>query len=685
MQTKRQPARQKVSQLKTTCRCCSVQCGMLVSIAENGTVLKAEGDRNHPSTRGYSCAKGRSIPERHHSSDRLLQPRVDGRETNWEECLADLGGRLSVIRDNYGASAIGRFFGTGGAYDTLGMSALGRLVAALGTPQCYGAATVDVAPLYRAAQMVTGFHTMLPSWSPELEGPSLAIMLGANFCVSHNYMGSDMANPVQKLREYRQSGGEVWTIDPRRTKTAMNSDHHLALRPNSDVYLLAWLARELLDQGADEKELHSSCTPQDIAAIREAVKTFTLERAEAQTGLERQDMLALLEAVRRHRRVAILVGTGIAFSPHGLVSEWLRWVLLILTGSLDREDRKGMFFNVTSLAKIELGSWSNPAPVDRCDPAPQSRPDLPGFFGDYACAALADEIEAGHLKALLVFGGNPLIAIPQPDRIARALASLDVLVVIDPFENAMTRMATHALPSAWMLERSDLRQRPELIQFAPALVAPLGESKPGWWIIGAIAEQLGLDIFGGGKSLGEVDEDSLYHQMFARARVTFDELAQAGVYGLETPRMDGWFHKAVLRERGWRLSPPAMIERLRNLDDEDPAGATLVSGRVDFATNSMLFPPAVRREGAPPMIHISPDLCALNALANGDMVRLTSRAGQLEGAVRIDDTLKEGTVWMNHGWLGRNVNQLIDTQGIDPLTTQPFFSAIPVKVEKLLQ
>ncbi|MCB2063481.1 MAG: hypothetical protein KDE25_08500, partial [Novosphingobium sp.] len=79
------------------------------------------------------------------------------------------------------------------------------------------------------------------------------------------------------------------------------------------------------------------------------------------------------------------------------------------------------------------------------------------------------------------------------------------------------------------------------------------------------------------------------------------------------------------------------------------------------------------------------DLCALNALANGDMVRLTSRAGQLEGAVRIDDTLKEGTVWMNHGWLGRNVNQLIDTQGIDPLTTQPFFSAIPVKVEKLLQ
>ncbi len=228
-----------VRRLKTTCRCCSVQCGMLVTIDADDMVLKAEGDRHHPATRGYSCGKGRSIPERHHSGERLLHPRIEGREVEWDECLTDLGERLNVIRGAHGSGAIGRYFGTGGAYDTLGMAALARLTAALATPQCYGAATVDVAPLYRAAQMVTGFHTMLPSWSPELEGPSLAIMLGANFCVSHNYMGSDMANPVQKLREYRQSGGEVWTIDPRRTKTAMNSDHHLALYPNSDVYLLA--------------------------------------------------------------------------------------------------------------------------------------------------------------------------------------------------------------------------------------------------------------------------------------------------------------------------------------------------------------------------------------------------------------------------------------------------------------
>ncbi|MCB2046884.1 MAG: molybdopterin-dependent oxidoreductase [Novosphingobium sp.] len=673
----------KVRQEKTTCRCCSVQCGMLVTIGEDETVLKAEGDRHHPATRGYSCGKGRSIPERHHSSQRLLKPRIDGRATDWDECLADLGGRLNRIIDAHGSTAIGRYFGTGGAYDTLGMSTLGRLTAALKTPQCYGAATVDVAPLYRAAQMVTGFHAMLPSWSPELEGPSLAIVLGANFCVSHNYMGSDMANPVQKLRDYREGGGEVWTIDPKRTKTAINSDHHLALRPNSDVYLLAWLVRELLAEGADREELESTCSPQDIADLRAAVERFTLDRAIAQTGLEQRELLDLLDAFRRHRQVAILVGTGIAFSPHGLVCEWLRWVLLIITGSLDREDRKGMFFNVTSLAKIELGSWSNPSAVDRSDPAPQSRPDLPGFFGDYACAALADEIEAGNLKALIVFGGNPLISIPQPERVARALASLDVLAVIDPFETDLTQMATHVLPSSWQLERSDIRQRPELIQFAPALVAPLGDSKPGWWIVGAIAEKLGIDIFGDDTPLSERDEASLYRQMLGRARVSFDELAEAGVYGIETPRMDGWFRKSVLRERGWRLSPPSMIERLRTLQNEADEEAMLVAGRVDFATNSMFFPDAIRRETMPPAIHVSPDLCAMNRLADGDLVRISTKAGHLDGTVKSDGDLQRGTVWMNHGWLGRNVNHLFDTQDVDTLTTQPFFSSVPVSLEKI--
>lgn len=672
-----------VRRLKTTCRCCSVQCGMIATISADQRVLKVEGDRTHPITRGYSCGKGRSIAERHHSSDRLLHPRLDGQTVSWDECLDDIVERLETVRREYGNHSIGRLLGTGGAYDTLGTNAMGRFSAALGTPQCYSVGTVDTAPLYRAAQMVTGFHNMMPNWVPDLEGPSLAIMLGANFCVSHSYLGADMSNPVQKLRDYRTSGGEVWTIDPRRTKSAINSDRHLAPRPGSDVFILAWLVRELLAEGADENELARYCSTADVVALAEAVSPFILDRAVAQTGLGETDLFELLAAIRRHQRLAVLSGTGIAFSPHGLLCEWLRWALLIITGSLDREDRKGMFFNATSLAKLEMGNWSNASPADRFDAPPSSRPDLPGFYGEYSCSAMADEIEAGNLRALIVFGSNPLIALPEPDRVARALAKLDALIVIDPFDNEIAKAATHALPAAWLLERSDVRQRPAHIQYSHALVDPVGDSRSGWWIFAALAQRLGLDIFGDDLRLEERDEESCYRQMFARARVTFDELKEAGVDGLETPRLDGWFHRSVLRDRGWLLAPDVMLERLSQLTDEPPPQAMLVAGRVDFATNSMVFLTANRRETVPPAIHISPDLARLHGLEEGDELRISTQHGNLEGTARVDPDLHNGTVWMNHGWKDRNVNKLISASGIDMLTVQPYFSAIPVALEKI--
>lgn len=669
--------------LQTTCRCCSVQCGMIATIDDQDRVLKVEGDRHHPVTRGYSCGKGRAIPDRHHAPDRLLYPRIDGQTVSWGECLADIGTRLRGVRDEHGGKAIGRLLGTGGAYDTLGTMAMGAFSAELKTPQCYSVGTVDTAPLYRAAQMVTGYHNMMPHWVPDLDGPSLAIMLGANFCVSHSYLGADMSNPVKKIRDYRKNGGEVWTVDPRRTKTAINSDRHLALNPGSDLYLLAWLVREVLANGADEQELLQHCAAHDVDALRTAVAPFTLERAVRQTGLEAGALEELLAAIRRHGRVAILSGTGIAFSPHGLLCEWLRWALLIASGSLDREDGKAMFFNVTSLGKPELGSWPTPSSEDRFDAAPGSRPDLQGFYGEYSCSALSDEIEAGNLRALIVFGSNPLIALPDPDRVAAALAKLEVLIVIDPFDNDIARLATHALPAAWLLERSDVRQRPALIQYSQALVNPLGESKPGWWIFGAIAEELGLDIFHDGVAFADRDDETGYRTMFARARVSFDELKAAGVYGIETPRMDGWFHKAVLRDRGWRVAPQVMLDRLRAVEDQDRPKAMLVAGRVDFATNSMAFAAAARRETLPPAIHISPDLSHADGLQDGDLVRISTDVGHVDGVVRIDADLHCGSVWLNHGWAGRNVNRLFDTQGIDPLTVQPYFSARPVRLQKL--
>jgi anaerobic selenocysteine-containing dehydrogenase len=42
----------------TFCRLCSALCGVRLTLDDNDRVIKIRGDKAHPLTRGYSCAKG---------------------------------------------------------------------------------------------------------------------------------------------------------------------------------------------------------------------------------------------------------------------------------------------------------------------------------------------------------------------------------------------------------------------------------------------------------------------------------------------------------------------------------------------------------------------------------------------------------------------------------------------------
>jgi hypothetical protein len=111
-----------------------------------------------------------------------------------------------------------------------------------------------------------------------------------------------------------------------------------------------------------------------------------------------------------------------------------------------------------------------------------------------------------------------------------------------------------------------------------------------------------------GRRLAELDEPQVYRVMLKNARVTYDELAAAGKHGLPTPHNIGWFHEKVLAGRGWRIAPEVMLERLAALHQSRDGGAVLVPGRVLYATNSVEFPPAARKNEIPPAIHLSRQL-----------------------------------------------------------------------------
>ena len=121
-------------------------------------MLRVHGDKDHPFSKGYTCAKGRALPQLHHHPDRLERPRmrVDGRlqDTTWDTCLDDLGAQLKGIIDRHGPESVAFYFST---MESAGFRMAEALHSAIGTPAKFSPLTIDGTAKPLISDLVGGF------------------------------------------------------------------------------------------------------------------------------------------------------------------------------------------------------------------------------------------------------------------------------------------------------------------------------------------------------------------------------------------------------------------------------------------------------------------------------------------------------------------------------------------------
>src|SRR5213078_3887931 len=122
-------------------------CGIVVTVDEAGDgdrVVRVRGDADHPLSHGYTCPKGRALPEVHHHPRRLDRPwtRADG-ATTWDGALDDLAARVGAAIEANGPSAVAMYLASGSAFDANGRRIAERFLRVLGSPQKYTATTID--------------------------------------------------------------------------------------------------------------------------------------------------------------------------------------------------------------------------------------------------------------------------------------------------------------------------------------------------------------------------------------------------------------------------------------------------------------------------------------------------------------------------------------------------------------
>lgn len=655
--------------VRSFCRVCTSVCGILVDV-DGDDVIRVRGDQDHPFSQGYTCAKGRALPLLHHHPDRLERPqmRIDGRlqDTTWDACLDDLSTRLRDIIDRHGPQAVGFYFST---MESAGFRMAEALHAAIGTPAKFSPLTIDGTAKPLISDLVGGFMGL--SGRTDLDSADFLMLVGVNPVVSHGHAIS-MPNPTGTVRAIAKRG-QVWVIDPRRTETARLATGHLAPRPSTDHAVLAYLVREILRDG-----MKTVVPVQGLDELTAAVEPFTLEYTARFADVCEEELTRLCAAVRAAECVVIETGVGVTMTAErGNVTQWLAWVLMILTGAMNRPG--GTWFHPGFAYQLEtFGEFLPITPIEGAfGPGPRSRPEAQAFINEWPCAVLPDEIAAGNIRALINVGGSLVTSFPETGKLIPALKDLELFATTEIINNETTELATHVLPTKDPLERPDITLHDILssrvsVQHTPAVVDPVGERRSMWWVFAEIGTRLGYDMGNLGDPASSTDDDILA-VLLAGARCSFDDVVATG--WAEAPRElpAAWVDDHIGRMGGWRLAPPLLVDQLLGL--EPPAPLVMVPRRQRKKLNGQLD-----FLGEAAEIMINPDDGAAAGVISGQPVTVRSANGELTGVARIDDSIRRGAVSIPHGHHQANVNRLTNKDDIDVVTGMVRYSGIPVSL-----
>ncbi|KEQ51617.1 molybdopterin-containing oxidoreductase family protein [Sphingobium chlorophenolicum] len=656
----------------TYCRLCEAQCGLVAEVRE-GRIVKVGPDRAHPVSEGHLCVKGPGMVSITYDPDRVLTPlKRTGAPgefvpVGWDEALTDITARLKTIVDRDGGGAVGVYAGNPASFATLHYgyaSAFGR---ALGPAKIFNALHVDTGAKNLAQELLFGSPV---HWTfPDLEECDFLILLGANPMVSHMSIISE-PRALHKLQAIHERGGVV-VVDPRRTETARRFEH-VAVRPDSDAWLLAAMLNHIFAQGLEAREVLDGRTA-GWTQLRDALRPITPEIAAERCGVAADAIRDLAERFVRARTSACYGRVGTNRGRYSTLTNILIESLNVVAGR----------FGVAGGWVTGLSPIANPDAPTSFPPygAQRSRiGNFPLILSYTPGGTLADEITTpgeGQMKALFVDSGNPVHSYPEGDKTAAALEQLELLVSIDFYMTETSRHADYILPAMTFYEREDLTDlwvtnatRP-WVQYTPPVIEPQGEARLEYDIYDEILERMGRPSLFAALGTEERPRPGLMQAVDAMFRMgAYGDKFGRNPEGLSVARLREEFpHGARVAERVdaaaswsrvrtedgrarlWHDVTDAELQRLLAEAAQDDGDALYLFGRRKLGSlNSWMHNVERLVRSDKPTLLMHPDDARDRQIANGARVRIATPVATLEVEAEISDDVVRGSVNYPHGW-----------------------------------
>ena len=449
---------------RSTCPYCGVGCGVIIeSVGERITHVR--GDPQHPANFGRLCTKGSTL---HLTADpaiarqvRLTQPMLRGQRgaapqpLPWNAALDLAADRLAAIAREHGPDALG--FYVSGQLLTEDYYVFNKLAKGL-----LGTNNIDTNSRLCMSSAVAGYKLTLGADAPpacydDVNHADCLFIVGSNAAWAHPVL----FRRIEDAKAQRP-GMKVIVADPRRTDTASLADLYLPLQPGTDVMLFHGLLHIMLAEGWVDTgyiDRHTS----GFTALRELVQGYTPDAVAQVCGVPVADLFTAARwfagvpdgtgqvSANSRLRTLSLYCQGLNQSTSGTAKNASLINLHLACGQIGLPGAGP--FSLTgqpnAMGGREVGGLANLLSAHRDLANPTHRAEVAALWGlnagiDLPATPGKTAVEMfqaaadGDIKALWIACTNPAQSMPDQATVRRALERAEFVVVQEAYASAAT-------------------------------------------------------------------------------------------------------------------------------------------------------------------------------------------------------------------------------------------------------
>lgn len=620
--------------LSSACTLDCFDCCKLNVYVENGQVVKVEGDKDHPYTRGMICHKGKAHLTRHSHKERQYMPlkKVEGvwQEISFDEALDTMAGKLAEYKRTSGSQSVMYYeqYGSGSVLKSIGEIFF----------QFYGGcAKQKGGPCWSA-----GIQAQKQNFG-DVKSHSLEDMLNSKTIV---IWGKNLAettiHTMQMVKRAQKKGIHVVVIDPIETLTAKQADEYIRVRPGGDGALALAMTRRILEQGREDRA-YIEANVEGAAAYENYVLALDLGMLCEEAGVSIEMVDRLVEWYT-NKPATILLGYGLQKYAYGGNTIRLIDTLAAITGQIGISGGGVNYANRVFPSVLAGDPYNSGAKAEN---------------KEFYVSEIATFLKEQNIKMAVIVKSNLLNQLPALDELEEALEQVEFKVCFDQF---LTDTAEHCdlfIPTTTVFESEDLIYSSMTNPYLTYIEKAVEPRHP------------------------LMDEYAFFQELARRMELTgYPMVTKEEYLSKVIEPLKSWEENmslSYLKENYFTIHTPVAWEGNRfktpsgkfeiQFDEAAVTGHRRNEGLRLLTTHSKdtLFSQHMMEKEGYAKVYLNSSVASARDIGQGDLVVLTSKRGEILAEAVIDEAIGDGILMMHVGWWKKhgNPNWILDSGSSD--------------------